>query len=272
MEPTDTISFAIEGLRLGWWEGNPGLPCEPRSMAIGVFDGVHRGHQELLHRVAEFCKTHATRPSAYTFRIAPIHRRGGKHYLGNVDSFRRKLERLHTQGVEDVCLVDFSPRFSDLAPERFLNSLVDRLGVSHLVVGDDFRLGRERAWGREELARYAGERGVRVDIASSVLHNGEPVSSTRVREAVQRGDFSLAEKLLGRPFEVDLRDMVPHAQNGVLEYDGSQSVQVLPPSGHYGVELVRDREIVPGELSVRDLVLSLAFRGTANFDFIRFSI
>ena len=170
---------------------------------IGTFDGVHHGHQMLLaHLKAKseeldapsLLVTFEPQPREY-FERAPVPAR--------LTRFREKVHLLRASGIDRVLCIPFNER-TRLIPaaevvERFLVGL---LGVRFLVVGDDFRFGKNRE-GDYATLKEAGDRfGFGVSHMGTLTFDHERVSSTRIREALKVGDFGLAEKLLGRPYSM----------------------------------------------------------------------
>ena len=168
---------------------------------IGTFDGVHHGHQMLLaHLKAKgeelgapsLLVTFEPQPREY-FRRAPVPAR--------LTRFREKIHLLRSTGIDRVLCIPFNER-TRLTPaaeviERFL---VEMLGVYYVVVGDDFRFGKDQE-GSYATLKAAGDRfGFGVSHMGTLTFDHDRVSSTRIREALQAGDFGTAEKLLGRPY------------------------------------------------------------------------
>ena len=124
---------------------------------------------------------------------------------------RDKLALLEEQGVDRVLCLAFNRRLREMSAEQFVQEiLIDGLGVKHLEVGDDFRFGCDRS-GDFAFLQGSGERhGFTVEAANTVAESGERISSTRLRQVLAEGDFSLAERLLGRPFSISGR--VLHGQ------------------------------------------------------------
>jgi riboflavin kinase/FMN adenylyltransferase len=124
---------------------------------------------------------------------------------------RDKLELLAAEGVDQVLCLAFNQRLSKLSAAEFVDTiLIDGLGVKHLEVGDDFRFGCDRLGDFDFLTQVGNVQGFSVEAARTVEMNGVRVSSTQVRKALAAADFTLAEQLLGRPFEITGR--VLHGQ------------------------------------------------------------
>ncbi len=187
----------------------------PCALAIGNFDGVHRGHRALLSRVAEAASRLGVESAVMTFEPHPrefFARLSGDesrvpHRIANL---RDKLQALEAAGVDRVIVEHFNARFAALSPERFIEEiLVHGLHVKWLIVGDDFRFGAQRA-GDVALLTEAGKRlGFEVVSLPTVMHEGARISSSAVRSALQAGDFPHAAELLGHAYAIS-----GHVQHG----------------------------------------------------------
>lgn len=167
------------------------------SLTIGVLDGVHLGHRALLsHLDPDLTRT------VVTFEPHPIEvLRPGTHprLITTVDE---RSDLLRAVGVDEVVVLDLAD-IKELTPEEFVEKyLVDRLDVGHVVVGSDFRFGKDRAGDVALLERMGESGGWSVD-AIDLVHDGDvPVSSSRIRGLIETGDFTNATKMLGSHFTV----------------------------------------------------------------------
>jgi riboflavin kinase/FMN adenylyltransferase len=160
-------------------------------LAIGVFDGVHKGHLAVLRRLRGLKGT----PGVLTFDSLPEHVIAPGYAPPALCSTRQKLELLEKAGARFAMLVRFDRRFAALSASGFAGKL-ERLGIKELVVGDDFVFGAH-ASGNAEFLR---NRGFKVHEVKALQSGGRPVSSTRIRAAVSGGHMAEAKRLLGRPF------------------------------------------------------------------------
>jgi riboflavin kinase / FMN adenylyltransferase len=167
------------------------LERRPRAVAIGTFDGVHRGHRAVIAAAVDAGPGLA--PTVVTFDPHPRQVLGGSVAL--LATLERRLELLADRGVEDVLVVRFTPEVAALEPEAFAREYLVEPGAEVVVAGEGFRFGRGRA-GDLELLRSLGLDARTVELV-------EGVSSTRIRELAQVGDVVGAAALLGRPLEVE---------------------------------------------------------------------
>ena len=170
---------------------------------IGTFDGVHHGHQMLLAHLKAKSEELGAPSLLVTFEPQPREYFGRKPVPARLTRFREKVHLLAATGIDRVLCIPFNERTrATSASEVVERFLVGLLGVRYLVVGDDFRFGRNRE-GDYALLKAAGDRlGFGVSHMGTLTFDHERVSSTRVREALAAADFALAEKLLGRPYFV----------------------------------------------------------------------
>jgi riboflavin kinase/FMN adenylyltransferase len=162
---------------------------QPRTVAIGTFDGVHLGHRAIVRTVVET----GLAPTVITFDPHPRVALGNQVEL--ISTLERRLELLTEAGAETILVAAFTPELMALEPEQFAERYLRAIGVEVVVAGEDFRFGRRRA-GDLELLRSLGFEIVDVPAVPDA-------SSTAVRAAVRDGEVEDAARLLGRPFELD---------------------------------------------------------------------
>ena len=204
------------------------------SLTVGVFDGVHLGHQALIH---EICNGTAI-PTVITFKKYPVYGYIPRHFPGNIYSNDRKLELFKDLGVKLTILIDFSRKFSKIKGRDFINLLLQNCHLEQFVIGQDFRCGYKLDTGINEIIDFACKT-VKINIVQPILENGTAVSSSRIRNTILSGNFSQAAKLLGRNPEIDLGSLPKKtvlSKNGkVLVYDGKRGKRLLPADGIYNV-------------------------------------
>jgi len=169
---------------------------QPAVVALGMFDGVHIGHQALVRQAVEIARNNGWRCVVYTFENHP------RSVIGMapaplMDASARR-EALLALGVDCVDMVKFTKSFGEKSPRAFLKLLTSRYDVRAVVAGVDFTFGHRGAGNIETLRSLGAEMGFTVCEMPVVLLDGEKVSSTRVRAALQSGDVALAARMLGR--------------------------------------------------------------------------
>lgn len=188
------------------WQGLDEVPAgwSESVVTIGVFDGVHRGHQRIVARAAELGRERGLPVVAVTFDPHPDEViRPGSH-PPFLSSARRRAELLAGLGVDAVCVIPFTLEFSRLDPEEFVRQvLVDGLHAAAVVVGEDFRCGY-KAVGDVPLLTKLGEKyDFTTEGLPLLVVDGMTVSSTSIRQLLTDGDVTEAARLLGRPHRVE---------------------------------------------------------------------
>lgn len=173
---------------------------------IGNFDGVHLGHQAVLGQLADKADTMGLPLVVVVFEPQPQEFFRPQESPPRLTRFREKVQALRRYAVDRVLVLRFDAAFSQQSPQAFIDRLlVQGLGVRYLVIGDDFRFGRDRAGDFKLLQQVGRQHGFEVVNMHSFLLDGERVSSTRVRAALAAGDLNEAEKLLGRIYRMSGR-------------------------------------------------------------------
>jgi riboflavin kinase / FMN adenylyltransferase len=180
------------------------LERRPRAVAIGSFDGVHRGHLAVIEAVRET----GHEPTVITFDPHPRIALGNKVEL--LTTLERRLELLDEAGVESTLVAAFTPDLQQLTPEEFAERFLRATGVEVVVAGEDFRFGVRRS-GDLALLEQLGYEVVIVPELTGV-------SSTAVRAALGEGDMVEAATMLGRPFELDGVVVAGDQRGGTLGY------------------------------------------------------
>lgn len=173
---------------------------------IGNFDGVHLGHQAVLGQLAEKAAELNLPTTLITFEPQPMEYFVPDKVPARLTRLREKLNALQRYSVDRVCCLSFNAKLAKLSAENFIQEvLVSKLGVKYLVVGDDFRFGENRS-GTFDMLVAAGEKnGFKVVSMHTFEIDAERVSSTRIRAALEKGEMSSAEKLLGRRYRMSGR-------------------------------------------------------------------
>lgn len=217
-----------------------GSPC---VITIGNFDGVHLGHQQLLHKTLEEAKQLNVLSCVYTFEPSPRTLLAPQLRTPRIMSWQEKVDKLLKFGIDCVIVEEFSISFAGHPPKWFAREIIDtRLQAKTVVVGHDFRYGKARAGTVESLRRTLPD--VNVYQVSAFQRQGETVSSSRIRKLVQEGEVAQAKKLLGEAYY--LRGIVVAGKQkgreiGFPTANVETSCDLLPKPGVYAVELQINR-------------------------------
>ena len=170
---------------------------------IGNYDGVHRGHQHMIAAVRARADELGVPAVVITFEPTPREFFAGPAAPSRLTRLREKLQALALYGVDRVVVLRFDRRMQGMGADEFVQRLlVDGLGVRHMVVGHDFHFARRREGTIETLRAAGAAHGFTVAEVGQFLLEGERVSSSLVREALNRGDLERATRLLGRPYRM----------------------------------------------------------------------
>jgi riboflavin kinase / FMN adenylyltransferase len=177
---------------------------EPRSVAVGTFDGVHRGHQ----RVIEAARAAGLPTTVVTFDPHPRTALGNRVEL--LTTLERRLELLAELGVDDTLVVPFTSELALKTPEEFVELVLRPIGATVVAAGENFRFGRGRSGDLDTLAELG------FDVRPVPIADG--ISSSRIRQLLAAGEIEGAAQLLGRPPEIEGAVVAGDARGGTLGY------------------------------------------------------
>jgi riboflavin kinase/FMN adenylyltransferase len=226
------------------------------AIAIGVFDGVHIGHQALLCQVRKMAERLGTPPVVMTFFPHPRQVLNAESAISLITTQRQKVKIIAESGIRAVVTVPFTNQFASLEPDQFIRECLvsPRVPILGIVVGTHWRFGRNGNGNGNLLEQFAAAGHFEFEAVDEIQIDGEPVSSTRIRRAISSGCLEHAETMLGRPFRlagrvihgkgIATRELrVPTAN--VLSYNG-----ITPPNGVYAGHLLVDDQRFPAAIAV----------------------
>ena len=189
--------------------------ARPTVLTLGVFDGLHLGHQLIMQTVVERARAAGAVPTVITFEPHPrevLHPESAPPLL---QTFDQKIEALGVLGIEQTIIIHFDRAFSQVRAQDFLRDVVvDRLHAKAVYLGRGFAFGHNREGNIELLRTVSGSLGFFADEVPEVRLRGRRVSSSRIRELLQHGRVNLARRMLDRPYGVEGR-VVRGAERGV---------------------------------------------------------
>jgi riboflavin kinase/FMN adenylyltransferase len=171
---------------------------------IGNFDGVHRGHQRILRRVLARAREVGRPAIAITFEPHPLAVLRPDQAPPRLQTLRQKEEAIEALGIDTLLVIPFTRDFSLTEPEDFVRDfLSSRLGACEIFLGRHFAFGRGKRGDLALLSRLGREHGFEAAAVEEVDFEGQPISSTRIREAIRGGDVARAAQMLGRDYEME---------------------------------------------------------------------
>jgi riboflavin kinase/FMN adenylyltransferase len=221
-----------------------GRAVRPSAVALGNFDGVHRGHRAILAQTVDVARRLSLAPVVLSFDPHPAEVLGrGRPPL--LTTLERRAEMVLAAGIEDFDLCTFDAELASWSPERFAEELLARaMGARAVVVGENFRFGAGRAGDFATLVALGARLGFEAVPAVLCGDDNGPFSSTRAREAIAAGDLAEAARVLGRAHEIAgvvVRGDQRGRTIGFPTANLGEVAEMLPPRGVYAVkvELVR---------------------------------
>ena len=177
------------------WYGIDDIPAElgPTSVTIGVFDGLHRGHQQLISACVEHARANGERPVMVTFDPHPVSVFLPERAPLAVLSFERRLELAEELGIDAVLVIDFTKDLAGVEPRPYVEELlVGKLNAQHIVVGENFTFGAGATGTARAMQDFGAEFGFSVDIVPLLDDAGVRICSTHIRECLANGDIESA--------------------------------------------------------------------------------
>ena len=222
------------------------IPC---ALTIGVFDGLHRGHDRIIETCVDRAREKGVESVVITFNINPKMAKGREEKLlplASDDDFRQILSE---KGVDRLAVIDFSDNMSKLSGEEFMALLCTSYRLEAMIVGSSFRCGNPAdSAGPARLEKLLGKytSSASLEIVPPVLENGTEVSSSLIRRCLLTGDTEYASVLLGRAYSLDLRSVGFERKTGNrLFYSIRAFRQLLPCAGAYEVKAAGIAESAP---------------------------
>ncbi|SQH75661.1 bifunctional riboflavin kinase and FAD synthetase [Shewanella benthica] len=231
-------------------------------LTIGNFDGVHRGHAEVIAKLVKKARQLNVPATLMIFEPQPQEMFRGASAPARLSSLRDKIILLEELGIDRLVCINFNAKFADLSAQDFIDKLlVESLGVKYLVIGDDFCFGKQRK-GNFEMLQSAGEKHQFAVVSTQSFALGDKrVSSTEIRNQLAKGNLEQARRLLGHPFI--LCGKVSHGEKigrtlGFPTANIALKRQVSPVRGVFAVKMYWDGS------DIYDGVANVGFRPTVN--------
>lgn len=173
------------------------IPKQKTAVALGLFDGVHRGHRLIIGKAVEKASENGMKSAVFCFKTDTVTSKGHDGRIEMLMTDKDKGEAIESLGVEYLFSPDFN-RMKSLPPEIFVRDvLVKRLNCGFAVCGTDFTFGRGAVGKAEDLVRIGKKHGIEVSVIDQLTYEGEAVSSTEIRRLIRHGEISKANEMLG---------------------------------------------------------------------------
>lgn len=223
-------------------------------VAIGVFDGLHLGHQLLIRKAVEQAKTLRGTSIVMTFDPHPVHVLRPENHLPLLVSLPYRLQLIESFGVDVIVVVRFTKAFSRLAPEQFIKQyLLKTFSPREVIVGDDFRFGQGRT-GTIEVFEDAGKKNDFKVLSVKTQKSGlKKFSSTSARDAIAIGDLKKASRIFGRPVSLLGKVIVGKKRGRTLGFPTANIIpqgEILPPQGVYVVRIRHQGRALKGMANI----------------------
>lgn len=210
------------------------------STAIGNFDGLHAGHQQVIKKAIEVAQARGLKAGVMTFHPHPKEVLGSVKMSSYLTPLEDKLELLQELGIDVVFVVTFTPAFATLSPEEFIAEYIIRLNIRHVVTGFDFRFGHRGQGTVDDLYHWASEKqDFTYDMVSSVDAEQIKISSSRVRALLQEGQVDQLQPLLHRYYRVKGRVIEGEKRGRAIGFPTANLdllyPYVLPRQGVYAI-------------------------------------
>lgn len=206
------------------------------SVTVGAFDGIHVGHLSLFKRILE--KKEDERTVVFTFCQNPSSILKKEKFKGDICTLRQKLAIMENIGIDTVILIDFSTDFSKLSGRQFFSKIESSLIPVRIVVGYDFKCGRDNDTYAEDIAGMYGESGVIVEIVPKFKYDDYPVKSTMIRDCIKKGEIAKLQKVMYKGYSIDISDKSLTGFDGKYYFIERRNIsQVVPDRGVFMIPL-----------------------------------
>ena len=190
---------------------------EPKAMALGNFDGIHKGHQKLIKEDINLAKQLNLLPSILLFKEnSKKTLKNEKDYLTSLDD---KIEILSQMGMDTFCILDFDEEFRSLSPRDFISKILyEKLNTKYIIVGEDYRFGKNAQGDIKKLKSYQDEFDYQTKIIDFELDKGEKISSGTIKELIKAGKINKANDFLNRPYKIIGKVVDGHKRGRTLNF------------------------------------------------------
>ena len=229
-------------------------PQKETLFTIGVFDGIHLGHQRLLAHLRDKARRKNWLSGVVTFKSHPRAVLSPENKLLWLSDLEARISLLRGLGIDVIVVLPFTSELARLTAQRFVQLLKAQLKMRGLIIGPDFALGRDRKGDAEKLRLLGQEMGFSVEVIPPVVLDGQVVSSSAIRQALTQGDMKKAEKLFGRLFSLNGQVVSGDRRGRGLGFPTAnlelKPEQALPSDGVYATIAHVGHELMPSVTSI----------------------
>lgn len=224
-------------------------PSKPVVLTIGNFDGVHRGHQSVLSHMRKIAQTACIETCAITFSNHPSEILRPTSPILLLCNLPHRIKLLQERNIDTIVVLPFTPEIAQQSASEFIENIYSHIPFSHLILGHDATLGKDRQGDRATMHRLGETHGFVVDYVEGYSDEISPISSSRIRFFLIEGNLLKVEELLGRPYSIYgkvLPGLGRGKQIGFPTANLDVSGLCCPPYGVYAVSVKKGKSITPG--------------------------
>jgi len=207
------------------------------AVTIGTFDGLHKGH---IHLLRKLFIPEIKEKVVFTFRENPAWFFKKKDFYGDIYTLSQKIDAFKRAGITTLVLIDFSEEFSKLKGEYFVSCIKNHLNLIKIVIGEDFKCGKDNDTTVDKFIELFKPNMVVLEIEKRQSLNGLPISSSLIREFINKGKIDQAEKMLEFGYTVDLNNIEIKQEKNCYYIYKNQTRQVLPDNGRYNLNILKN--------------------------------
>jgi len=223
-------------------------------LTIGNYDGIHIGHREIIKRVKDRANAIKGTSMLMTFEPHPMSVLRPNKFIGAITPVYMKKRLIEESGIDVMIIVPFNEEFRNISADTFVKEiLVQKIGIKELIVGYDFKFGKD-GFGNTMLLQYLSENyGFSFHVVEAITIKGEKIGSNRIRRMIQRGEMERVKNFLGRPFMIDgeVKKGVGRGKNmGFPTINISTTFSLLPKKGVYVTETEVEKVRLPSVTNI----------------------
>ncbi len=223
-------------------------------LTLGNFDGVHLGHQEVLKRVVRRSRELNTSSMVFTFEPHPVRVLAPNKGLLLLSTMEERKKLIEHFDIDFLYFAHFTDEFARKHPEEFVNEIILRkINPKKIIVGHDYSFGRERKGGIDLLRRIGDKAGFKVEVVSAYMIDGQPVSSSLIRDLIGKGEVKKASNLLGRCYSLKGQVVRGNRRGTTIGFPTANvkpEKELLPRTGVYALLVLYDNKIYNGVCNI----------------------